>query len=69
MQLKLQLASIKFSEYNHFRESQLEEYGDGEFGMSDELSLLALNTKKAGHHDVNQYPVVVTLDDYFTLDL
>ncbi|KAL0307936.1 UNVERIFIED_CONTAM: Calmodulin-binding transcription activator 2 [Sesamum calycinum] len=32
---------------------QQEEYGDGEFGMSDEraLSPLALKTKKAGRHD------------------
>ncbi|KAK4411675.1 Calmodulin-binding transcription activator 3 [Sesamum angolense] len=36
-----------------FQRKQLAEYGDGEFGMSDEraLSLLALKTKKAGQHD------------------
>ncbi|KAL0295552.1 UNVERIFIED_CONTAM: hypothetical protein Sangu_3195500 [Sesamum angustifolium] len=46
MQPKLQLAFIEFSEYSGSRESS-SEYGDGEFGMSDEraLSPLALKTK------------------------
>ncbi|XP_011097567.1 calmodulin-binding transcription activator 1-like [Sesamum indicum] len=50
-----------------FQRKQLEEYGDGEFGMSDEraLSLLALKTKKAGQHDQPVHAAAVRIQNKF----
>ncbi|KAL0396566.1 UNVERIFIED_CONTAM: Calmodulin-binding transcription activator 2 [Sesamum calycinum] len=50
-----------------FQRKQLAEYGDGEFGMSDEraLSLLALKTKKAGQHDQPVHAAAVRIQNKF----
>ncbi|KAL0293091.1 UNVERIFIED_CONTAM: hypothetical protein Sangu_3246100 [Sesamum angustifolium] len=66
MQPKLQLAFIEFSEYSGSRESS-SEYGDGEFGMSDEraLSPLALKTKNTGQHDQRLHAAAVWIRNKF----
>ncbi|KAL1568053.1 calmodulin-binding transcription activator 1-like isoform X1 [Salvia divinorum] len=50
-----------------FQRKQLKEYGDNEFGISDEraLSLLALKSKKAGHHDEPVHSAAVRIQNKF----
>ncbi|KAI3462072.1 hypothetical protein Pfo_018735 [Paulownia fortunei] len=50
-----------------FQRKQLKEYGDREFGMSDEraLSLLAVKTKKAGQHDEPVHAAAIRIQNKF----
>lgn len=50
-----------------FQRKQLKEYGDTEYGISDEraLSLLALKTKKAGQHDEPVHAAAVRIQNKF----
>ena len=50
-----------------FQRKQLKEYGDKEYGISDEraLSLLALKNKKAGHRDEPVHSAAVRIQNKF----
>lgn len=50
-----------------FQRKQLKEYDDDKFGMSDEraLSLIAIKTHKAGHHDEHVNAAAVRIQNKF----
>lgn len=50
-----------------FQKKQLKEYGDDTFGMSDEhaLSLVAVKSHKAGHHDEPVHAAAVRIQNKF----
>ncbi|KAL2521544.1 Calmodulin-binding transcription activator 3 [Forsythia ovata] len=50
-----------------FQRKQIKEYGDSEFGMSDErvLSLLAVKGKKTGRHDEPMHAAAISIQNKF----
>ncbi|CAA3029837.1 calmodulin-binding transcription activator 3 [Olea europaea subsp. europaea] len=50
-----------------FQRKQTKEYGDGEFGMSDErvLSLLSVKGKKTGRHDEPMHSAAISIQNKF----